>query len=55
MGCARCESARCALQAAINRYIKDHNSDPRPFIWKADPDKIITAAARGHQTLDSIH
>lgn len=43
------------LQAAINRYINDHNSDPRPFVWKADPDKIIAAAARGHQTLDSIH
>ena len=43
------------LQAAINRYVADHNADPKPFRWKADPDKIIAAAARGHQTLDSIH
>lgn len=43
------------LQAAINRYVDDHNTDPRPFVWKADPNKIIAAAARGHQTLDSIH
>ena len=43
------------LQAAINRYVNHHNSDPRPFVWKADPDKIIAAAARGHQMLDSIH
>jgi transposase len=43
------------LQAAINRYVADHNTDPKPFRWKANPDKIIAAAARGHQTLESIH
>jgi transposase len=43
------------LQAAINRYVDDHNTDPRPFVWKADPNKIIAAAARGNQTLESIH
>src|SRR5712672_1344765 len=36
------------LQAAINRYVADHNTDPKPFRWKANPDKIIAAAARGH-------
>ncbi len=43
------------LQAAINRYLADHNTDPKPFRWKTDPDKIIAAASGGHQTLDSIH
>ena len=43
------------LQAAINRYLAEHNVDPKPFRWKADPNAIIAAAARGHQTLDSIH
>jgi len=43
------------LQAAINRYLAEHNIDPKPFRWKANPDAIIAAAARGHQTLDSIH
>ena len=43
------------LQAAINRYVEDHNAKSKPFVWKADPDKIIAAAARGNQTLDSIH
>src|SRR3546814_20571511 len=43
------------LQAAINRFIKEHNEDPRPFIWKADPDEIIAAVRRGHQVLESIH
>jgi transposase len=40
------------LQAAINRFIADHNQQPKPFVWAADPDKIIAAAARGHQVLD---
>ena len=43
------------LQAAINRYVADHNTDPKPFRWKANPDRIIAAAARGHRTLASIH
>lgn len=43
------------LQAAINRFIADHNTDPRPFVWTADPDRIIAAVRRGHQVLDSIH
>ncbi len=28
---------------------------PKPFVWTADPDKIIAAVRRGHQVLDSIH
>ena len=43
------------LQAAINRYIADHNRDPRPFTWTADPDRVLAAVARGKQTLESLH
>ena len=43
------------LQAAINRFLEEHNTKSKPFIWKADPDKIIAAVKRGHQMLDSIH
>src|SRR5216684_7980834 len=42
------------LQAAINRFVVDHNLQSKPFVWTADPDKIIAAAARGHQVLESI-
>jgi hypothetical protein len=42
-------------QAAINRFINEHNQEPRPFVWRADPDDIIAALRRGHQTLKSIH
>ena len=43
------------LQAAINRFLRETNDDPKPFVWTADPDKIIAAVRRGHQALDSIH
>ena len=43
------------LQAAINRFIKEHNRSPDPSSGRADPDKIIAAVRRGHQVLESIH
>ena len=43
------------LQAAINRFVDEHNQTPRPFVWKANPDDIIAARARGFQALESIH
>jgi len=44
------------LQAAINRFIRDHNAeDAKPFNGRADPDEIIAARNRGGQTLKSIH
>jgi DDE superfamily endonuclease/Homeodomain-like domain len=44
-----------ALQAAINHFVETHNHEPKPFVWKADPNAIIAAAKRGYQALDSIH
>ena len=38
------------LQAAISRFLRETNVDPKPFVWSADPDKIIAAVRRGHQT-----
>ncbi|MDR3490288.1 MAG: IS630 family transposase, partial [Bradyrhizobium sp.] len=43
------------LQAAINRFIGEHNQTPKPFVWRADPDAIIAARNRGFQALESIH
>jgi hypothetical protein len=43
-----------ALRAAINRYLGDHNCKPKPFVWTADPDRIIAAANRRYEVLDSI-
>ena len=43
------------LQTAIHRFLAETNEQPRPFTWIANPDAIIAAVRRGHQTLDSIH
>ena len=43
------------LQGAINRYIEEANRDPKPFVWTADPNKIIASRQRGLDVLDSIH
>jgi len=31
------------LQAAINRFLAEANDNPKPFVWTADPDKIVHA------------
>jgi transposase len=43
------------LQAAINRYLAEHNQAPKPFVWTAEPDAILAKVKRGHQTLETIH
>ena len=43
------------LQAAINRFLEETNSDPKPFIWTADPDRVLAAVKRGKEKLESIH
>jgi transposase len=43
------------LQAAINRYLAEHNQHPKPFVWTADPDRIIEKLNRGYQALASNH
>ena len=30
------------LQAAINHFIEDHNAQPKPFVWTADPEMSVT-------------
>ena len=42
------------LQAAINRFLEEHNQKSQPFTWTANPDEIIAAVRRGHQALNSI-
>ncbi len=38
------------LQAAVNRFLAEHDESTKPFVWTADPDQIIAAVRRGHQT-----
>lgn len=43
------------LQAAINRFVEGHNENPKPFVWRAEPDAIIAARANGFQAVRSDH
>jgi transposase len=43
------------LQAAIKRFIEDHNAEPKPFVWTADPAMILNKVTRGIQALASMH
>jgi transposase len=43
------------LQAAINRYLEQHNTDPKPFVWTAEPDGIIEKVRRGYRASRSNH
>ena len=43
------------LQEAINRFIAETNSNPKPFVWTAEPARVLAAIARRKQTLQSIH
>ena len=51
-------SDRKRLRAVVknrNAPQKETNEVPKPFVWTADPEKIIAAVKRGHHVLDSIH
>ena len=43
------------LKAAINRFVAETNADPKPFVWTADPNRVLAAVKRGKQALKSIH
>ena len=43
------------LQLTINRFVADTNADPKPFVWTADPKRVLAAVKRGKQTLESVH
>jgi transposase len=43
------------LQVAINHFVAETNADPKPFVWTADPKRVLAAVKRGKQALESIH
>jgi hypothetical protein len=43
------------LQFAISRFVAETNADPKPFVWTADPKRVLAAVKRGKQTLESLH
>ena len=39
------------LQTAIHAYLDAHNDNPKPFIWTATAESIITKVKRGRVAL----
>jgi transposase len=42
------------LTAAITTWAEHWNKDPKPFVWKATAEQIITKVQRGRDTLNQI-
>ena len=43
------------LPVAINHFVAETNADPKPFVWTADPKRVLAAVKRGKQALESVH
>ena len=43
------------LEAAIERYLEQHNANPKPFLWTAEAVDILKKVARAKQALESHH
>lgn len=43
------------LEGAIYHYIQEHNDDPKPFVWTADPDRILDSMSRVNLPSESLH
>src|SRR4029453_14037426 len=43
------------LKAPINRFVAETNADPKPFVWTANPRRVLAAVKRGKQALESTH
>src|SRR5260370_3230986 len=43
------------LETAIQEYLDNHNTDPKPFVWTASATAILEKVARGRQVLESVH
>ena len=43
------------LQAAIHRFIAEHNKTAKRFVWTADPDRIIASINKAKQASGADH
>jgi hypothetical protein len=44
-----------ALIAAIRTYVREHNKDPRPFIWTAAASAILRKIKRCKEAVETGH
>ena len=56
---ADASSATCRsvadVKTAINRFVAETNANPKPFVWAADPRRVLAAIKLGKQALESVH
>ena len=43
------------LKAAIQAYLKQHNAEPKPFVWTAKAANILEKVVRGRKALELVH
>ena len=43
------------LEQAIMDYLKNHNADPKPYVWTKSAAEIFQKIARAKQVLESLH
>ncbi len=43
------------LIAAIEEYLKNHNQNPKVFVWTAPVDRIMTKIAKCKEALETLH
>jgi transposase len=43
------------LESAIMDYLRNHNADPKPFVWTKSAKEILKKVARAKQALESKH
>lgn len=43
------------LIAAIEKYLKNHNQNPKVFVWTAPVDRIMTKIAKCKEALETLH
>jgi transposase len=44
-----------ALVAAIMEYVEVHNAAPKPFVWTAPADTILSKVGRANEVLETLH
>jgi len=43
------------LIGAINEYIESTNNNPKPFVWTATVEAILSKVKRANEVLDTLH
>jgi hypothetical protein len=43
------------LIAAIELYLKNHNQQPKVFVWSAPVERILVKIAKCKEVLDALH